>query len=459
MAKVSAVLRPDRADARGHRALRLRFTDTRRTLYLSLGVRLHPRNWNEKRREVRKGHPHSDQINRLVQARLDAAEAERLRLITARELVTASALRSAVAPAGPEAGPGCLIAYERRYLATLSAQGNVGTVKRNGVVLNKLDEYLGGRPLTFDIVTPDWLRGLEAWLIGTKGNKKSTAAGNIKVLRTVYRRAMKEGVFTPTSDPWLAFTSARASKPGRQRLTLEQIERIEGLDLGPVGISASVDGRTRDAFMLALYAAGMRFGDVARLRVRDVAGRTTEPLPVDARDRIAPATGGLRLVYEMGKTGKRADLRLVPLAERIVRAYLTDSGGGPKPPDAFLFGMLDGYNYDELDPKAQWEARGSQNALANRTLKRIAKAARVDFNLTFHVARHSFADLARQSGWSIYDVSKALAHSSLAQTERYLAGSDAAGQDAKLDGLFSRPASGDGAAGLPKIVTPGRGSE
>ena len=133
------------------------------------------------------------------------------------------------------------------------------------------------------------------------------------------------------------------------------------------------------------------------------------------------------------------DGQLVPKAEAIVRAYLVGSAGDPKPPDAFVLGMLDGY--DLSTPNKTWNAIGSQNALANKTLKRLAKWASTEdaplpSNLSFHIARHSFADLARKSGWSTYDVSKALAHSSLAQTEQYLAGFDAAGLDAKMDGLF-----------------------
>ncbi len=41
--------------------------------------------------------------------------------------------------------------------------------------------------------------------------------------------------------------------------------------------------------------------------------------------------------------------------------------------------------------------------------------------LTFHIARHSWADLARKSGRDVYEISRGLAHSGLGITERYLA--------------------------------------
>ena len=59
-----------------------------------------------------------------------------------------------------------------------------------------------------------------------------------------------------------------------------------------------------------------------------------------------------------------------------------------------------------------------------------------DVVLTMHVARHSFADMARQSGWSIYDISRALRHSNIAVTESYLSAIDEQAVDTGLDELF-----------------------
>ena len=91
---------------------------------------------------------------------------------------------------------------------------------------------------------------------------------------------------------------------------------------------------------------------------------------------------------------------------------------------------------DLADPKAEWNAIGKQNALVNKYLRKLAEQAEVGGTLSFHVARHSFADLARRRGWDVYAISKALAHSGLAITERYLAGFDGELVDARMDELF-----------------------
>lgn len=68
----------------GHHLIRLRFADGTRTLYASLGVYVHPRHGNEKAARVRKTHDLFEDINCLIEARLNAAERERRRLLTLR---------------------------------------------------------------------------------------------------------------------------------------------------------------------------------------------------------------------------------------------------------------------------------------------------------------------------------------------------------------------------------------
>ena len=88
----------------------------------------------------------------------------------------------------------------------------------------------------------------------------------------------------------------------------------------------------------------------------------------------------------------------------------------------------------------------SQNAVANKYLKELAKRAEageaaMPAKLTFHIARHSFADLARKAGWDVYAISKALGHAGLAVTEHYLAGFDGDSLDGNLGALFTEEAS------------------
>ena len=56
--------------------------------------------------------------------------------------------------------------------------------------------------------------------------------------------------------------------------------------------------------------------------------------------------------------------------------------------------------------------------------------------LAFHCGRHSFANIARQKKANVYDISKALGHSSLSITEAYLSKFDVESQDATIKQVF-----------------------
>lgn len=53
-----------------------------------------------------------------------------------------------------------------------------------------------------------------------------------------------------------------------------------------------------------------------------------------------------------------------------------------------------------------------------------------------HIARHSFANIARQKNANVYDISKALGHSNLKITETYLSKFDTTSQDATMKQVF-----------------------
>jgi integrase len=112
---------------------------------------------------------------------------------------------------------------------------------------------------------------------------------------------------------------------------------------------------------------------------------------------------------------------LPPAAVQIAERYAPTAGerGG------FLFPFLT--ERDARDGVTLRKAANRCNSRVNGALKRLAPKAAPALDadgLTFHIARHSYADLARRSGGQLHDVSKALGHSSLATTPAYRASFD-----------------------------------
>jgi site-specific recombinase XerD len=434
MAKASVILRTHTKNADGYHPIWLRFTDSKRTLYHSLGVYVHERHWNDRKSEVRKGHDHADRINALIARRLSEVEDERLRLATEREPITAAALKAAVVIAPvPASTAGCFLAYVRDRLDALEKSGNVDRHKNDRAVFRKLAAFatgsseagidLEGRSLPFERITTAFLRDLHGHLMGsTVGNNAATANKNLKRIGTYYRAAQAEGVAPPGVDPWAGYKPTRETEVERAKLSAAELAALASLSIERDSMKEAV----RDAFLFSVYTAGIRFSDMARLRCRDIGAETD-----------AEGQRRLRLTYAMGKNGKSVSSRLPVPAARLVVRYMTRDDGTPKKGDAFLFPFLDGY--DLSTPDAYRSARGSRNATYNSLLKEIAAEAGVSKSLSSHVARHTFADLTRREGWDTYDTSKALRHHSLSQTQTYLARSD----DAKLDGLLDNLFPGD----------------
>ena len=66
----------------------------------------------------------------------------------------------------------------------------------------------------------------------------------------------------------------------------------------------------------------------------------------------------------------------------------------------------------------------------------MAEIAGITKKISMHIARHSFENIARQKKANVYDISKALGHSSLKITEAYLSKFDTTSQDATMKQVF-----------------------
>ena len=69
--------------------------------------------------------------------------------------------------------------------------------------------------------------------------------------------------------------------------------------------------------------------------------------------------------------------------------------------------------FDLNDEAALKNARLSKNRSLQQPLKEIGKKMNLPFNLTMHVARHSFAVMALQRGVALHMISRLMGHASI----------------------------------------------
>ena len=139
------------------------------------------------------------------------------------------------------------------------------------------------------------------------------------------------------------------------------------------------------------------------------------------------------------------DLILVPQARAILSSYDHDG----KQRNDYIFPLLNNSKpyakaatQDQKDTmsvelKAElYKDISAKTALLNKYLKEIADRAGIDKHLSFHIARHSFAKLAKDKRTDSGVVQGLLAHSSLKTTEGYMGQFDTSVEDAAMEKIF-----------------------
>lgn len=391
-ASVTPILRTSKQREDGRAPIWIRITANRKSRYISTGIYIDPNDWNDRKREVRKSHELASAFNDKIRSlRLECEEA-------ALHADTAQAVKDEV-----QGERGSLSQFFERFISRLRDRDQYWERKKYTTTLNKLHEALGEN-LSWEDLTSKALSKLERYCREERGNNPNTTRKEFDRVQRVVNQAIEEKVISAGDDPFLAYEKPEGVEPDRRSLSLEEMNALEGLDLEP----RSDRARDRDAFLLAFYGGGIRFSDICLLR------------PSHIQDG--------RLKYRMLKTDNLVRIGLPSAALEIVDRW-TEAHGRP-----FLFPYLK--EGDDEDPQRLRRRISSCNVDVNENLKELAEEAQIEEpdEVTTHVARHSFADLARRRGDDLYAVSKALGHSDIKTTERYLAAFD----DEAVDQLTDR---------------------
>lgn len=396
MATVKLILRKSKVRSDGTAPIYLRITANRKSRFLSSGVNVEPKHWNDRRQEVRRSHELAAAYN----AKLHDLRVEAIQL--SLEADTAQQVKRQLDGSG-----GSLTAYILRYIEGLDQDKRYWGWKRTRVHLGKLQACFG-QHIDWKEIDRDALVQFERYLAKEQGNAPSTIRKEMAILGRVFRQAVKDGELRADQNPFHLYDLPRAKPPERIKLTLQEIDQLASVTLEPGSWAALA----RDAWLISFYLGGMRFGDLASLKVENLKeGRCT---------------------YRMNKTERLVSLPIPEQAQSLLQLYLEG-----KEEDEFALPFLK--RGDDADPRKLRRRIGSKNALCNRFIKVAAKRAGLDKanNLSMHISRHSFADYARQKSGNLYAISKTLGHASLQITQAYLKSFDQEAVDQLADELWS----------------------
>ena len=102
----------------------------------------------------------------------------------------------------------------------------------------------------------------------------------------------------------------------------------------------------------------------------------------------------------------------IRLARYMVRTLFKDNGALAKTRE-----LINAYDFDLSDMSELKRMRLNKNRAILTSLKTIGDKIGLDFNLTMHVARHTFAVWALNAGVDVHKISVMMAHSSVLTTE------------------------------------------
>ena len=207
------------------------------------------------------------------------------------------------------------------------------------------------------------------------GNPKEMSLHTLHLHQTttvrMFNVAVREGIID--SNPFHAL--GRHERITKQHPEREYLTKGELLALAD---APATNETTRRAFLFCCFT-GLRYSDVSSLTWRNIK-------QVDS--------GLVVSIQAMQKTGKQLTIPL----NRSALKWLPDRNGCKPGQKVFDMTCL---------------------SACNRCLKKLAAAAGIEKNVSFHTARHTFAVLALAAGGDLYTVGKLLGHTSINSTQVY----------------------------------------
>ena len=206
---------------------------------------------------------------------------------------------------------------------------------------------------------------------------------DMRILRSIYNKAVEEGITNQTMPFNSVYTGIE--KTIKRAITFEDIQKIKNLDLSG---NPSLD-MARDMFILSYLFRGMSFIDMAYLKKTDI------------KDGC--------LNYIRKKTGQPLSIKWIDAMENILIKYRDTTT------TQYLLPIV------KVEDGSERKQYKNAMLLVNRKLKKIAKMAGVDANISMYVARHSWASVASSMNIPIGIISGGMGHDSEQTTQIYLA--------------------------------------
>lgn len=293
--------------------------------------------------------------------------------------------------------------FLKSLIDELNQRGAYGTADTFRATLTTFERFSAGRQFQFGQLDEVQVLRFEKFLLH-ENLSANTVIFYLSKLRTVYNKAVRQGFAPKGVNPFcnLSFHPEKTRKLAVDDSVLRKVAAVEFTDRDELIMA-------RDLFMFSFYTRGMSFVDMAYLRQTDILGDVIR--------------------YRRRKTGQLFAVRIVPAVQVIIDRYremcspwvlpiLLCSNSGRKLIPLEYHGATE-QERREFDQLLHKRYRYSRSHFL-RHLRRLAKRLGLEKNLTFNMARHTWASRARRQDISVAVISEGLGHTSEKTTRIYL---------------------------------------
>jgi integrase/recombinase XerD len=258
----------------------------------------------------------------------------------------------------------------------------------------------GGVGLQLEMITVDWLKRYEQWMLESgdrsnkkkKGNKYTTIGIYLRNLRAIFNVAISRGLV-----PWATYPF------GKGKYQIPSGEGIKkALEVSEKNTVVSLQPENEDQlfkvsmWIFSYYAKGMNPADIAHLEPENIHGDV--------------------LIYFRRKTFNTAKVKkpimvpITPQMKEVLERY-----GKSRP---YIFGIIKAHQ----TPKERRRAITDFISATNKILTRLSQAAGVNRKVRFNDARHTAATLLLNAGVNLKYIQDSLGHTRITTTEHYTKG-------------------------------------
>ncbi|QQL51196.1 site-specific integrase [Mucilaginibacter ginkgonis] len=343
---------------------------------------IRPERWNNAQQKMSGTTDEARVFNHYLKTLEQQVFEEHRQMLDNKQLITADALRNRLLGIEQQVKEKMLVPifqdHNKRIKSLLDKEYAKGTLARYETSLKHTVEFMqwqyGKSDIAIKAIDHEFITSYDFYLRSERSCGNNTVVKYIKNFKKIIRICMANGWLD--KDPFINY-KAKVKEVIRDYLTKEEIQAIADKEL----VTDRVN-QVRDIFLFSCFT-GLAYADVKKLK----------------RTEISKGIDGQWWIFtSRQKTDTASRIPLLPTALKILEKYENN-------PECL--------HKDRVLPVLS-------NQKMNSYLKEIASAAGITKELTFHMARHTFATaVTLGNGVSIESVSKMLGHRNIRTTQHY----------------------------------------